>query len=58
MACLQFSMLIPQSQGGAAAQEVFFIKENKLFRITMVDNLVESNVQIYEHFLESFAFIE
>ncbi len=52
------SLLIPQSQGGAAAQEVFFIKENRLFKITMVDNLVESNVELYEHFLESFAFIE
>ncbi|MES0362247.1 MAG: hypothetical protein ABUK20_15105 [Anaerolineales bacterium] len=50
------SLLIPQSQGGAAAQEVFFINENRLFRITMVDNLVESNEEIYEHFLESFAF--
>jgi hypothetical protein len=52
------SILIPQSGGGAAAQEVFFIKENRLFKITMVDNLVESNVELYEHFLESFAFIE
>ena len=50
------SLLIPQSQGGAAAQEVFFIKENRLFRITMIDNLVESNMELYEHFLESFAF--
>jgi hypothetical protein len=50
------SLLIPQSQGGAAAQEVFFIKENRLFRITMIDNLVESNMKLYEHFLESFAF--
>ena len=50
------SLLIPQSGGGAAAQEVFFIKENRLFRITMIDNLVESNMELYEHFLESFAF--
>ena len=50
------SLLIPQSGGGAAAQEVFFIKENRLFKITLVDNLVESNVELYEHFLESFTF--
>jgi len=50
------SLLIPQSQGGAAAQEVFFFKENRLFRITMIDNLVESNMNLYEHFLESFTF--
>ena len=52
------SLLIPQSQGGAAAQEVFFIKENRLFRITMVDNLQASNVEHYEDFLDSFTFID
>ena len=52
------SLLIPQSQGGAAAQEVFFIKENRLFRITMVDNLQASNVELYEDFLDSFTFID
>ena len=50
------SMSIAESQGGAAAQEIFFIKENKLFKITLIDNLVESNMNLYEHFLESFAF--
>ena len=52
------SLLIPQSQGGAAAQEVFFIKENRLFRITMVDNLQASNAELYEDFLDSFTFID
>ena len=50
------SMSIAESQGGAAAQEIFFIKENKLFKITLVDNLVEININLYDHFLESFAF--
>lgn len=49
------SLLIPQTQGGAAAQEVLFIKDNRLFRITMVDNLDENNVQLYEDFLASFS---
>ncbi|MCJ7535437.1 MAG: hypothetical protein MUO57_07890 [Anaerolineales bacterium] len=49
------SLSIAQSQGGAAAQEVFFIKGDKLFKITMIDNLVESNVELYEHFLDSFT---
>ena len=49
------SFIIPQTQGGAAAQEVFFIKGDKLFKITMIDNLVESNADLYEHFLDSFT---
>jgi hypothetical protein len=50
------SMAIAASQGGAAAQEIFFIKENKLFKITMINNLDERNMAFYEHFLESFEF--
>jgi hypothetical protein len=52
------SLLIPQTQGGAAAQEVFFIKDNRLFRITLVNNLEESNVQLYEDFLATFSILE
>jgi hypothetical protein len=50
------SIAIAASQGGAAAQEIFFIKENKLFKITMINNLDERNMAFYEHFLESFEF--
>jgi hypothetical protein len=49
------SMAYVGSQGGASAQEIFFIKENKLFIITMATN-PNKKMAFYEHFLESFAF--
>jgi hypothetical protein len=52
------SILIPQSQGGAAAQEIFFIKDNRLFKISMINNLQASNVELYDHFLESFTLLD
>jgi hypothetical protein len=49
------SMAIAASQGGVATQEIFFIKENKLFNISMVTN-PNKKMAYYEHFLESFEF--
>ena len=49
------SMAYVGSQGGASAQEIFFIKENKLFIISMATN-PNKTMAFYEHFLESFAF--
>ena len=43
------------SQGGASAQQIFFIKENKLFIISMATN-PNKIMAYYEHFLESFEF--
>jgi hypothetical protein len=51
------SLLIPGTQGGAAVQIVFFIKDDRLFEITMGSNLDENNIKIYEDFLDSFSFI-
>lgn len=52
------SLLVPQNQGGAGAQEVFFIKNGRLFRITLVDNLDENNSELYEEFLSTFMIDE
>lgn len=49
---------ISGSPGVAAYQEIFFIKENKLFKINMIDIEAESNMNIYEQILASFAFSE
>jgi len=52
------SLLIPGKQGGAAAQKVFFIKDDRLFEITMGSNLDENNAQLYEDFLATFVIDE
>lgn len=52
------SLLIPGTQGGAAAQKVFFIKDDRLFEITMGSNLDENNAQLYEDFLATFSILE
>ena len=44
------------SPGAADYQEIFFIKENKLFKISLIDTLIESNMKIYDRILASFAF--
>lgn len=44
------------SPGVADYQEIFFIKENKLFKISLIDTLIESNMKIYDRILASFAF--
>ena len=49
------SILIPQIQGGAASQEIFFIKDDRLFNISMVSNLEPVNAQLYEDFLDTFV---
>ena len=47
---------ISGSPGVADYQEIFFIKENKLFKISLIDTLIESNMNIYDRILASFAF--
>jgi hypothetical protein len=49
------SLLIPPTQGGAASQEVFFIKDARLFNISMLSNLDPVNAQLYEDFLDTFV---
>ena len=49
---------IAGSPGVADYQEIFFIRENKLFKITLLDTSVESNMNIYEKILSTFAFSE
>lgn len=39
-------------------QEIFFIKENRLFKITLVDTTDENNINLYNQILGSFAFIK
>ena len=47
---------IAGSPGVADYQEILFIKENKLFKISLIDTLIESNMKIYDRILASFAF--
>jgi len=47
---------IAGSPGVADYQEIFFIKENKLFKISLIETLIESNMKIYDRILASFAF--
>ena len=49
------SIDIPGSPGVAARQEVFFLKDNRLFQITLVDIQDENNTPFYEEFLGSFS---
>ena len=47
---------IAGSPGVADYQEIFFIKENRLFKISLIDTMNESNMAIYDRILASFAF--
>lgn len=47
---------IAGSPGVADYQEIFFIKENNLFKISLIDTLMESNMTIYDRILGSFTF--
>ena len=44
------------SPGVADYQEIFFIKENRLFKISLIDIMNESNMIIYDRILASFTF--
>jgi len=47
---------IPGSPGVADYQEIFFIKEDRLFKIYLIDTINESNMTIYDRILASFTF--
>jgi len=47
---------IAGSPGVTDYQEIFFIKENRLFKISLIDTLNKSNLAIYDRILESFTF--
>jgi hypothetical protein len=46
------------SPGVGDYQDIFFIKENKLVKITLMDTLIENNMNIYEQILSTFNFNE
>jgi len=47
---------IAGSPGVADYQEIFFIKENRLFKISLNDTMNENNMTIYDQILGSFTF--
>ena len=44
------------SPGVGDYQDIYFIKENKLFKITLIDTLIENNMNTYERILSTFQF--
>ena len=49
---------IPKSPMAPSQEEIFFIKEDKLFRIYMIDVENENNRELYDQLLSSFSFEE
>ena len=48
----------PKSPMAPSQEEIFFIKEDKLFRIYMIDVENENNRELYDQLLSSFSFEE
>jgi len=48
----------PKSPMAPSQEEIFFIKEDKLFRICMIDVENENNRELYDQLLSSFSFEE
>lgn len=46
----------PKSPMAPSQEEIFFIKEDKLFRISMIDVENENNRKLYDQMLSSFSF--
>jgi len=49
---------VPQSPMAFSYEEIFFIKDNKLFKINMIDVDNENNRELYDKILSTFKFLD
>ena len=55
---LGVKVYIPQSPMAFSSEEIFFIKDNKLFNINMIDVDNENNRELYDKILSTFKFLD
>lgn len=49
-------LALPASPGVVDYQDIYFIKGDKLFKMSLLDTAVESNMEIYDQILSTFRF--